>query len=199
MEDTRQKIIDAAMGLIKERGYQATTTKDIARMAGVNECTLFRRFKGKKDIVLHGVEQEMVHTGAMPNVFGRVTWDLREDLEMFMDSCMGRMEQLVSLSIGLRAPQIIDEAAPSITEVSHILTTSLARYFQEMERRGKVPHGDFEDWAMATLALVVGYAFLKLFEGEIPEEGQSTYIQTSAALFSGGVLQSHEADVHSQE
>ena len=40
MDDTSQKIIDAAMSLVRDKGYVATTTKDIARLAGVNECTL---------------------------------------------------------------------------------------------------------------------------------------------------------------
>ena len=58
MDETSQKIIDAAMSLVRDKGYVATTTKDIAREAGVNECTLFRKFRSKKDIVLSGMEQE---------------------------------------------------------------------------------------------------------------------------------------------
>ena len=37
MDATSQKIIDATMGLIRDKGYVATTTKDIARAAEVNE------------------------------------------------------------------------------------------------------------------------------------------------------------------
>ena len=50
--DQPEKIIDAAMELIMEIGYTAATTKDIARRAGVNECTIFRKFGEKKEIVL---------------------------------------------------------------------------------------------------------------------------------------------------
>lgn len=39
MDATSKKIIDATMGLIRDKGYVATTTKDIARAAGVNGCT----------------------------------------------------------------------------------------------------------------------------------------------------------------
>ena len=44
MEDTSRKIVEAAMRLVREKGYTATTTKEIAQVAGVNECTLFRKF-----------------------------------------------------------------------------------------------------------------------------------------------------------
>ena len=49
MDGTSQKIIDAAMTLVRDKGYVATTTKEIAKVAGVNECTLFRKFESKKD------------------------------------------------------------------------------------------------------------------------------------------------------
>ncbi len=58
MDQTGQNIIDAAMELVVERGYTATTTKDIAKRAGVNECTIFRKFKGKKEIVLQAMGQK---------------------------------------------------------------------------------------------------------------------------------------------
>ena len=45
MDKTRQKIIDATMNLIMEKGYASMTTKDIAKYARVNESTLFRKFK----------------------------------------------------------------------------------------------------------------------------------------------------------
>ena len=51
-DETQCKIIHATMELIMERGYTAATTRDIADRAGINECTIFRKFKGKKEIVL---------------------------------------------------------------------------------------------------------------------------------------------------
>ena len=68
MDETSQKIIDAAMTLIRDQGYVATTTKDIARAAGVNECTLFRKFGNKKDIVLQGITQEKWRANVTPEL-----------------------------------------------------------------------------------------------------------------------------------
>lgn len=64
MRDTRQRIVDAALSLIAERGYTATTTRAIAERAGVNEVTLFRRF-GSKAGVLEAIGEELVD-GAHP-------------------------------------------------------------------------------------------------------------------------------------
>lgn len=78
MDETSQKIIDATMSLVRDKGYVATTTKDIARVAGVNECTLFRKFQSKKDIVLEGMEQEKWRADVTPEIFKNVKWDLQK-------------------------------------------------------------------------------------------------------------------------
>ena len=45
------QILDAALTVVVERGYLGATTRAIAKAAGVNEVTLFRRF-GSKDKLL---------------------------------------------------------------------------------------------------------------------------------------------------
>ena len=51
LDKTQIRIIDATMRLIIEKGYSKTTTKNIAAIAGVNESTIFRRFREKKEMV----------------------------------------------------------------------------------------------------------------------------------------------------
>lgn len=50
-QDSGAKILSAAAELFGERGYKATATRAIAERAGVNEVTLFRRFKNKQGIL----------------------------------------------------------------------------------------------------------------------------------------------------
>ncbi|MEL6579425.1 MAG: TetR/AcrR family transcriptional regulator [Cyanobacteria bacterium J06621_12] len=50
--DTRTKILKAALQLFAKRGYDGTTTKDLAKSAGVAEGTLFRHFSNKKAILI---------------------------------------------------------------------------------------------------------------------------------------------------
>ncbi|WP_368490572.1 TetR/AcrR family transcriptional regulator [Clostridium sp. BJN0013] len=58
LDKTKQKIMNATMSLVKDKGYVATTTKDIASLAQVNECTIFRKFKTKKDIILCAMKEK---------------------------------------------------------------------------------------------------------------------------------------------
>lgn len=189
MDDTSQKIIDATMALIRDKGYVATTTKDIAHLAGVNECTLFRKFKNKKDIVLNGVAQEKWRANITPELFQNVVWELGPDLEMFMTAYMDRITpDFVNLSIGLRAPQLYDETAPLIMKVPQAFLSSLIEYFEKMEQLGKIRHMDFESLAMTIFSSTFGYTFLKSsFHQELTSLDREQFIKNSVAVFLNGI------------
>jgi TetR/AcrR family transcriptional repressor of mexJK operon len=48
MGNTHERIIAAAKDLFEQRGFAASTTKEIADLAGVSEVTLFRHFENKR-------------------------------------------------------------------------------------------------------------------------------------------------------
>jgi AcrR family transcriptional regulator len=52
IERQRKLIMDASAGLFSQKGYAATTTKDIAEAADIGESTLYGYFPGKRDILL---------------------------------------------------------------------------------------------------------------------------------------------------
>ena len=56
-EETQAKILKAAQKLFAKRGYGATTTKELAKAAGVAEGTLFRHFENKKAILVEVATQ----------------------------------------------------------------------------------------------------------------------------------------------
>jgi len=49
-DQTKQKLLDAALKLFSKNGYKATTTRAIAIEADLNELTLFRRFGTKENL-----------------------------------------------------------------------------------------------------------------------------------------------------
>ena len=51
-ENTRTKILQSALKLFARQGYDGTTTRDLAKLAGVAEGTLFRHFPSKKAILI---------------------------------------------------------------------------------------------------------------------------------------------------
>ena len=58
-EAIRNRIVSAALNLFQTKGFEATTTRAIARKAGIAEGTVFNYFKTKEDIALHFFEEEV--------------------------------------------------------------------------------------------------------------------------------------------
>jgi AcrR family transcriptional regulator len=60
-DSIRKRIVRAALDLFQTKGFDATTTKAIARKAGIAEGTVFNYFRTKEDIALYFFEQEVDH------------------------------------------------------------------------------------------------------------------------------------------
>jgi AcrR family transcriptional regulator len=57
--NTRERLIDAAARIIRDRGIKAVTTKDVAQEAGVAEATIYRHFQDKTDLLLHVLDERL--------------------------------------------------------------------------------------------------------------------------------------------
>jgi AcrR family transcriptional regulator len=58
-QQTRKAIIDAAIGLFTEKGFDQTSMEELARVAGVGKSTIYGYFKAKEEIFLAYCEAEL--------------------------------------------------------------------------------------------------------------------------------------------
>jgi AcrR family transcriptional regulator len=58
MEERAQKIVDAAMELANEGGFEGVRLRELAAKSGVAFGTLYSRFNSKEDILIAALEQE---------------------------------------------------------------------------------------------------------------------------------------------
>lgn len=77
MKDTSQRILDAALLVFGRNGVSGATTREIARVAKVNEVTLFRYFKNKNELLRQVVLQSCKR---YEHVFAAASVATREDL-----------------------------------------------------------------------------------------------------------------------
>lgn len=56
---SRERVLRAATALFALRGFQGTSTRDVAKRARVNETTVFRLFKNKQDLYLNVLNRKM--------------------------------------------------------------------------------------------------------------------------------------------
>ena len=60
-EAIRRRIVKSALNLFQTKGFDTTTTKAIARKAGIAEGTVFNYFRTKEEIALSFFEEEVDH------------------------------------------------------------------------------------------------------------------------------------------
>ncbi|WP_410644867.1 TetR/AcrR family transcriptional regulator [Amycolatopsis sp. lyj-346] len=54
--NTRERLLDAALDLFAERGYDSVTVAEIAERAGLTKRTFFRHFTDKREVLFAGQE-----------------------------------------------------------------------------------------------------------------------------------------------
>src|SRR4051812_38286729 len=77
MAATDETVFDATLAVLAERGYAGATPRGIAKAAGINEVTLFRRYGDKRGLILaaiHADMQRLAKVGLEPS--GDVEGDL---------------------------------------------------------------------------------------------------------------------------
>jgi TetR/AcrR family fatty acid metabolism transcriptional regulator len=55
--DTRRRILDATLSIAAAKGFEQTTTAEIARRAGVAEGSIYNYFRNKDDLLIHMVSE----------------------------------------------------------------------------------------------------------------------------------------------
>jgi len=156
---TKEKILDAAISLVSQKGYLGATTREIARTAGVTELTLFRHFGSKENLFELCLERrsflpdlrELLHDldgvpyeEALQTLGRRFLLSLKErkPMVMIMQAEMTRYPGKMRRMYG----QLMDE----------ILRT-LATYFTALQKRGALREFPAELAARMYLGMLFSY------------------------------------------
>ncbi|MCI5934522.1 MAG: TetR/AcrR family transcriptional regulator [Lachnospiraceae bacterium] len=187
-DETQLKIIDATMTLIIDKGYSGATTKEIAKLAGVNESTIFRRFEGKKEIVIAAMDLPQWNPGLSESDF-TYQGDLEEDLTFFSEIYMRKVTpQMVKVSIGLRSAELQGAALPGIMKVPMVFKNVLINYFTQMIADGKMCGCNVESISLQFLAMNFGFVFLDAsFGNKLIGVSKAEYIRNSIQVFVSGI------------
>ena len=87
---TKEKILDAALTLFAENGYNGTSVEQIAKAVGIKAPSLYKHYKGKEDILNALIDSAEVRYEEM---FGseRNIGKIPESREEFIKVTMGRI------------------------------------------------------------------------------------------------------------
>lgn len=162
--ESKTKLLDAAMHVIRARGYHATRIEDVCEAAGLTKGSFFHHFTGKEDLALAAAEHWNERTG---EVFAsapyRALADPRDRLLAYVDfrkailqgevpdyTCLvGTMVQEVHAT----HPRIREACERSITAHAATVEADIA---EAMDRYGIQAEWTAESLALHTHAVIQG-------------------------------------------
>ncbi len=188
-KSTAEKIIDAALQLVSEKGYTAATTKAIADLAGVNEVTIFRHFGNKRGILKAIIEQFSYFPLLQQEINKNVTWDLESDLLNFSVKHFNFLMSIKDfVMIGFKEAMQFPEINEEIANIPLHIKNELIHYFREMHERGKIREVDFEAAALSLIAVNFGHFMSRARLGTIVSNmSTEELLKTSISIFSRGL------------
>lgn len=185
---SKEKILKASMELFASKGYKKTTTKLIAKEAGVNEVTVFRLFGKKSVIVEEIIAFKMSNISPLERDFNeKVTYDLAEDLFNASMAFYQPMHKNLPLMMAL-LDELGDNFAKVFSKLPGRVIDLYEDYFRRAYDKGIILEEDAEFLAKSFTTFVIGVAMTKVMTHEmIIGEDVTSFIKRSADIFAIGL------------
>ncbi|HET8686029.1 MAG TPA: TetR/AcrR family transcriptional regulator [Methanosarcina sp.] len=196
MEDTEQRILDAALRVFASEGYTGATTRRIAEEANVAEVTLFRKFQSKENLLREVLIKNRAVFSTLDSLFQIETnIDLETDLrntgrnvaKAMKDKKRDgkyRMFMAMLFEEGRRRPEV----AEVLSSVFQMNISHLSNYFELQIKNGKMRNVNPRS---AALAFISYFAHVSLLTGVFGEGflGDSDEeIERFIDIFTKGIL-----------
>jgi AcrR family transcriptional regulator len=187
---TRTRMIEAASQVFASLGVQGATTREIARVAGVNEVTLFRHFASKEQLLGAVIKNALVlQTEALahPEAW---TQDLKIDLRQYANlynTMLEAQEDLIRTFIG-EAKRHPEAAKQVIQEAAKPLREKLVAYLQSGQERGIV-RADLDPFPAVDMFTGMLLAGMLCRSAKFNQDSYSCedYIDTCVEIFVRGI------------
>ena len=140
---TRERLQRASLELFAKNGYDGTSTREIARRAGVNEVTIFRLFGSKEKLLYSALEMIGDIRPAIMTFDAEPSGDMVGDLVSFgtlMSRNMLARAPVMKLAMAdaRRRPQMWKRLSPAPVAIIEFLTL----YFTNAAKNGQIRDTD---------------------------------------------------------
>ena len=183
---TREKIVEAAERVMRERGLARSTTKEIARAAGYSEGTLYKHFESKEDLFLAVLAERLpsfvVLVEELPARVGRGT--VRETLEEVARNALAYYGEIVPMAASIFSePALLARHREGLRKRGagpQMINETLTSYLEAEKRIGRVREdADLESAAAMLLGACYQRAFFRSYLGEhVPAEGEEGFVES---------------------
>ena len=195
---TKEKIMDVALHMFSERGYEAVSIRDICGEVGIKESTLYYHFKNKMDILdslitkfKEHIEGLLIHIDEMPSGKTKKKNAGSKDIidSYMMDSYL--FDPFCNLMIRLMMiEQFHNEEMRALYEKTMFTDPYdiYLRVFRMLATQGAFSESQVDAIVRRYHAYMTMLTYRYLLNGELTEERKKAYKKEVHALMNGGVI-----------
>lgn len=191
---TDERLLQATLKLISEKGYLRATTKDIAREAGVTEVTLFRRF-GSKERLFEEVINKYTFLPPLRDLLSEISqysYDYEKVLQtigvLFFETLKERksLVKIMTSEINIYPEKIREIYTQFIDETDRVL----AGYFRAQQKKGLLRRFSPEMAAGVFFGMIFSCFRLEeiVKQRDIPKKEIDSIIKGFVEIFAYGTL-----------
>lgn len=186
----RDRILDAAVVVLRERGQAAATTKEIARVAGCSEGSLYTYFASKEQLLLAVMEERL--PPFIPLLQGLLERAGEETLEQHLAEVARIAVPFYTEMMPLAATAV---STPDVVEGlrrqnlgPHRANDSVISYLRLEQRLGRIRAGvSLEAAAALLLGPCLQRAFNRQFTGHAPDAADDRFVTDLVATLMQGL------------
>jgi AcrR family transcriptional regulator len=175
VKPARERILDAAAVVMREKGVANTTTKAIAAAAGYSEAMLYKHFADKQELFLLLLKERL--PGVRPRLAAPGWGDLAANLAEIVEQLMSYYADLFPMSVSIfSAPELLVQHREGIARhggSGPVGPVRMLTNYLEAEREAGRIREDANTAAAAQLLVGVAFhqGFLAAYEGRTSVEG----------------------------
>ena len=141
--DTKTKILDAAAQLLRDKGLSGTTTREIARAAGLSDAAIYSHFKSRAELLKALIPVSLVDYKGSAEAFlkrvgqGTVKGNLKFLMKLARDFFQDASPKIALILV---EPELFSDlgARPISPEKSNKAETFMADYIRAEQRMGRI-------------------------------------------------------------
>jgi AcrR family transcriptional regulator len=190
---TRERLLDAAMHLFADRGYERTTIGDIEKAAGLSPRSgaLYQYFDGKEDVLHAAVERQLEAVDDLSSVMDMLPLaDLRSELTLLARWNLASLERRAELSRFVRREGDQLPARLRNKLYTRLVAAPYEQVVALLEERAEQAGAKLADAGTVALILVegmAGYRTMRETFGRVPgdindEQLIETWVDVAMAL-----------------
>ena len=169
-EETRRKILDAAVGLLGERGYAGLRTAEVAAAAGVSKGAQTHHFPSKDALVVAVVEHVFRRAGELARTRAHRATSVDAAIKALMADAQEFFFSelfLIALDLAIQG-RLQDTPDEAVAQLSAATRLPVEAHWREALVQSGVPERVADDLLWLTLSIVRGLAIRRLWQHDPP-------------------------------